>query len=129
MWWAPESARIDTVVVKNARGHVMLETGVPLHRAPHSVAFGALSVLTDDQRRAFEWGSHGAAAAPGARRESARASVHARRRRWMGGGATRPLPLRNRQRTVRDKSALGHPRVPRDTSALGVRLTALRKGS
>ncbi|MFF0710131.1 MULTISPECIES: hypothetical protein [Gordonia] len=64
VWWEPESARVDTVIVKNARGHVMLKTGAPLHRAPDSVAFSALSVLTDDQRQAFERGSHDATSPP-----------------------------------------------------------------
>ena len=63
-WWEPECARIDTVLVKNARGHAMYETGTPLHRAPDSVAFGAFSVLTTGQRRAFERGSQGTAAVP-----------------------------------------------------------------
>ncbi|UAK37188.1 hypothetical protein K8O93_18760 [Gordonia bronchialis] len=57
VWWEPESARINTVIVKNARGHVMYEAGVPLHRQPDLVAFSALSILTAEQRQEFERGA------------------------------------------------------------------------
>ncbi|QHN26275.1 hypothetical protein GII33_10190 [Gordonia pseudamarae] len=59
VWWRPERHRLETVTVKNARGHVMYETGVPIHRAPNSVTFDALSIMTSDERAAFEQGPAG----------------------------------------------------------------------
>jgi len=53
-WWKPEGERVEKVIVKNARGHVMFESGVPVRRAPDSVWFGALSLMTREARRAFE---------------------------------------------------------------------------
>lgn len=59
LWWQTEPHRIETVVVKNARGHVMYEAGVPMHRTPELVSFHAMSVMTDTERTEFEQGGAG----------------------------------------------------------------------
>jgi hypothetical protein len=52
--WKPEAARIERVIVKNARGHVLFEIGEPMLEAPKSVRFTPLESLTTEQRTDFE---------------------------------------------------------------------------
>jgi hypothetical protein len=52
--WKPEAARIERVIVKNARGHVFYEIGEPMLDHPKSVHFAPLESLTLEQRTDFE---------------------------------------------------------------------------
>jgi len=52
--WKPEAARIERVIVKNARGHVLFEIGEPMLKEPRSVRFTPLESFTTEQRTDFE---------------------------------------------------------------------------
>ena len=56
----PESDRVNSVIVKNARGHALHELGEPVSGAPSGVGYRPVSRLTVDQRNAFECVSLGA---------------------------------------------------------------------
>jgi len=52
--WKPEVARIDRVIIKNARGHVCYEIGEPMLDEPKWVHFAPLETMTLKQRTDFE---------------------------------------------------------------------------
>ena len=52
--WSPESARINRVVLKNARGHAFFEFGEPMIEEPQHVWSAPLETLTPGQKQAFE---------------------------------------------------------------------------
>jgi hypothetical protein len=52
--WRPESARIDRVILKNARGHAFFEIGEPMLDRPKYVRSAPLESLTRAQRADFE---------------------------------------------------------------------------
>lgn len=52
--WTPEQARIERIVLKNARGHAFFELGEPMHQAPDRVWFSPLLALTKAERDEFE---------------------------------------------------------------------------
>ena len=52
--WTAETDRIARVIVKNARGHVLYESGEPVQDDPHAVSFSPLVMLNIDRRSAFE---------------------------------------------------------------------------
>jgi hypothetical protein len=52
--WRPELARIERVVLKNARGHAYFEYGEPMLDAPEHVWTWPLQCLTPAERREFE---------------------------------------------------------------------------
>ncbi len=52
--WKPDVARIERVVVKNARGHVYFEYGEPMLQAPAHVLALPLESLTEIERQDFE---------------------------------------------------------------------------
>ncbi len=52
--WSPDFARVERIVVKNARGHAMHELGEPMLDAPSSVAVYPIQALTVSEREAFE---------------------------------------------------------------------------
>ena len=58
--WMPEPDRVNSVIVKNARGHALHEIGEPVSGEPSGVAYWPVSRLTIDQRNAFESVSLGA---------------------------------------------------------------------
>ena len=52
--WNPEMDRIERVIVKNSRGHVLYEMGEPVFQEPFSIGIGPLSRLDVRQREQFE---------------------------------------------------------------------------
>ena len=58
--WIPEFDRVNNVIVKNARGHVLHELGEPVSDAPSGVGCWPMVRLTADQRDTFECVSLGA---------------------------------------------------------------------
>ncbi|WP_424806592.1 hypothetical protein [Rhodococcus sp. 27YEA15] len=56
VWWNPESDRVERVILKNARGHALFESGLPLFHTPDSVWFDALPTMSDTERQRFENG-------------------------------------------------------------------------
>lgn len=52
--WKPEIARVNNVVVKNARGHAFFEYGEPMLDNPTYVWFMPLVALTNAERENFE---------------------------------------------------------------------------
>lgn len=52
--WKPDLARIERVVVKNARGHAFFEIGEPMMHKPHSVRIIPLEYMTSEDRAEFE---------------------------------------------------------------------------
>lgn len=52
--WRPDVARVNNVVIKNARGHAFHEIGEPLMHPPSAVAWEPLEALTAAQRGEFE---------------------------------------------------------------------------
>ena len=52
--WKPDIARVNNVVIKNARGHAFYEIGEPLMHPPSAVAWDPLEALTPAQRAEFE---------------------------------------------------------------------------
>ncbi|MET0527087.1 MAG: HNH endonuclease [Microvirga sp.] len=52
--WIPDQARVDRVVLKNARGHVYLERGEAMLGSPSSAWAPPLSSLSEGERTAFE---------------------------------------------------------------------------
>lgn len=58
--WMPDLDRVNRVIVKNARGHVLHELGEPVSDAPSEVGCWPVSRLTVDQRHTFESVSLGA---------------------------------------------------------------------
>lgn len=56
----PDTERVRSVIVKNARGHAYHEIGEPLLEAPAHVAFVPLEQMTAEQRGAFESTATGA---------------------------------------------------------------------
>jgi hypothetical protein len=52
--WKPDSARINRVVLKNARGHAFFELAEPIMSAPEYVWSMPLSALTKSEREDFE---------------------------------------------------------------------------
>lgn len=52
--WNPEQARIERIVLKNARGHAVFEFGEPMLQAPHHVWWLPLLALTRTEREEFE---------------------------------------------------------------------------
>ena len=57
--WEPALDRVNRVIVKNARGHVLHELGEPVAGPPSRVACRPVSRVTVDQRNTFERGSLG----------------------------------------------------------------------
>ena len=53
--WAADAERVERVIVKNARGHLLHELGEATPAHPKSVAFFAVTRLSPDQRDAFEY--------------------------------------------------------------------------
>lgn len=58
--WMPESDRVNNVIVKNARGHVLHDLGEPVSDAPSGVGCWPMVRWTADQRKTFECVSFGA---------------------------------------------------------------------
>lgn len=56
--WTPELARIERVILKNARGHAYFEYGEPMLDAPAKVWTYPLQALTPAQRDEFEGLNH-----------------------------------------------------------------------
>ena len=54
VWWGCEASRLEKVIVKNARGHVLFECNEPIGSEPVRAWFAALESLSDAQRREFE---------------------------------------------------------------------------
>ena len=52
--WRPESDRVNSVVLKNARGHAFYEFGEPMLSAPKYVWSAPLDNMTPEQRAEFE---------------------------------------------------------------------------
>lgn len=52
--WQPELERVERVIVKNARGHVLFEIGQSISRQPDHVTFAPLLSLQEETRAAFE---------------------------------------------------------------------------
>lgn len=52
--WKPETARIDRVILKNARGHAFFEIGEPMLDLPKYVWSAPMESLTPAQRADFE---------------------------------------------------------------------------
>lgn len=52
--WAPERPRVERVIVKNSRGHVLFELGEPKMDRPSSIWFAPLTSLTPKEREDFE---------------------------------------------------------------------------
>jgi hypothetical protein len=52
--WAPEHDRINSIVVKNARGHAFLEYGEPMLEAPAHAWSAPLESMTAMERATFE---------------------------------------------------------------------------
>lgn len=59
--WTPDMARINRVIVKNARGHAFFEFGEPMMNDPNAVWAHPLALLTPDQRDEFEGGASSSA--------------------------------------------------------------------
>ena len=59
--WTPDVGRVERVLVKNARGHVLHELGEPMTGPPKSVAFLPVTRLSADQRAEFEYIDYGSA--------------------------------------------------------------------
>ena len=57
--WAPDIGRVERVIVKNARGHVLHELGEPMTGPPKSVAFCPVTRMSPDQRAEFEYVDYG----------------------------------------------------------------------
>ena len=57
--WEPEFDRVNRVIVKNARGHVLHELSEPVAGPPSRVACRPVSLLMVEQRYAFERASLG----------------------------------------------------------------------
>lgn len=55
--WAPDMDAVATVLVKNARGHVLHELGEPCSDRPRTVSATPLASLSTDERPRFEAGS------------------------------------------------------------------------
>ncbi|WP_157839382.1 hypothetical protein [Bradyrhizobium diazoefficiens] len=56
MVWKPDMARIERVVVKNARGHAFYEIGEPMMEKPTNVRVVPLEYMKDSEREEFERG-------------------------------------------------------------------------
>ena len=52
--WNPETARIERVVIKNARGHAFYECGEPVLTEPEHVWVAPLATMTAAERAEFE---------------------------------------------------------------------------
>lgn len=52
--WEPERERVNRVIVKNARGHVLHELGEPAAGPPSRVASWPINLLTSHQRNTLE---------------------------------------------------------------------------
>lgn len=52
--WSPEQARIERVILKNARGHAFFELGEPIMTEPAHIRALPLEYLTNEQRDEFE---------------------------------------------------------------------------
>ncbi len=52
--WSAELDRVESVVVKNARGHAFHELGLPLQFQPSHVVMSSLLLLSGNQRSQFE---------------------------------------------------------------------------
>lgn len=53
-FWRPELERVERVIVKNAKGHVLFESGQSISRQPDHVAFAPLLSLPEETKAAFE---------------------------------------------------------------------------
>lgn len=54
LYWAPDTSRIASVVVKNARGHAFFEYGEPMLEKPSSVSVLPLPLMSHAQCAAFD---------------------------------------------------------------------------
>ena len=52
--WKPETARVERIVIKNARGHAFYECGEPILVKPKHVWTQPLASMTDMERERFE---------------------------------------------------------------------------
>ena len=52
--WRPDIERVNSVVIKNARGHAFYEFGEPFMNSPSSVVWHPIGLLTPAQRGRFE---------------------------------------------------------------------------
>ena len=52
--WKPELSRIERVVVKNARGHILYELGVPVLEKPSRISICPIQEMTASQLEQFE---------------------------------------------------------------------------
>lgn len=52
--WTPDAKRIESVILKNARGHAYFELGEPLMHAPSAIYFLPFEAMQPTQRDAFE---------------------------------------------------------------------------
>ena len=52
--WSPEIERVSRVVLKNARGHIFHALDEPVLSEPVCVGICPLTLLSDEQREAFE---------------------------------------------------------------------------
>ena len=57
--WEPEVDSFDSVIVKNARGHVLYELGEPVFGMPSRVMYWPVSRMSAGQRNTFELVSRG----------------------------------------------------------------------
>ena len=53
--WAADAERVERVIVKNARGHLLHELGEATPAHPKSVAFFPVTRLSPDRRDVFEY--------------------------------------------------------------------------
>ena len=53
--WAVETERIARILVKNARGHVLYELGLPIVEPPSYVGLGPIQLMSAEQRKRFEY--------------------------------------------------------------------------
>ena len=52
--WRPETERVNSVVIKNARGHVFYEYGEPMLTEPENVWICPLEYMSEAERESFE---------------------------------------------------------------------------
>ena len=70
--WEPELDRIERVIVKNARGHVLYELGEPMFAQPSHVSVCPIQAMTTRQVDHFEQVPHGSGLARGGQQNDAK---------------------------------------------------------
>ena len=62
--WRPDITRINRIILKNARGHVLYECGTPIWEPPEGIWGAPLTAMSESQRTEFENGRTGLALWP-----------------------------------------------------------------